>query len=132
MDIAGRQAAVAAQAAMTAARPSEQARVTDLPEVEAVNAATETEGTLDGAAGDKGREARAALANANAVRLKETLNRIRRDDAADEWVFATVEAASGRTIAQFPDDMTLRRRAQIEQMQKAALGEGGAKVTRIA
>jgi hypothetical protein len=68
---------------------------------------------------DRGRAAREGLAAASAMRLRERLSRIHRDERADEWVFSKVDAETGEVLSQFPDEATLRRRAFLEGLRKA-------------
>jgi hypothetical protein len=105
----------------------------EVPERKAVTAAADAERAATGDRRDPGATA-ADVARERAARAPERLRRVRRDEAAGEWVFSTVDAETGAVVNQFPDEAKLRQRAYVESLRRADLdaAEGRRRVTRIA
>jgi hypothetical protein len=131
----GKRTAGAAYAAPPARPADMAAKVSapvEMPEDKVVTAAAPAADSpapgarLPGDAGSPAQRERAA-------RPPERIERVYRDEAADEWVFSKVDAETGAVLNQFPDDAKLRQRAYTETIRRAELDaiDGLRRVTKI-
>jgi uncharacterized FlaG/YvyC family protein len=124
-------AGLAEVAAQRMIQPSIRTELPATQTVSAVGAAERTEpDTRQDAASDAALR-RAAIESSLVQRQRDTVRRVDRDEASNELVFRSIDAATGEVIAQFPDELILRNRTYYAQQAQAQTPRSDTAVERI-